>query len=58
MGEILFLAIAASAGAFKVLAIVFGIIWAYRSLLTQNGAPLDYRYSHTELPYRSWIARS
>ena len=53
MSEILFLAIAALAGAFKVIAIVIGIIWAFRSLLTQRGAPVKYRHSRTELPYRS-----
>lgn len=53
MSEFLFLAIAASAGAFKVIAIIIGIVWAFRSLLTQRGAPLKYKYSRTELPYRS-----
>jgi hypothetical protein len=52
MTEVLFLTIAASAGAFKVIAILIGIVWAYRSFLTQHGAQLKYRYSRTELPYR------
>jgi hypothetical protein len=52
MAEILFLTIAASAGAFKAVAILLGIIWALRSLLTQRSAPLKYRYSRTELPFR------
>jgi hypothetical protein len=58
MSEIIFLTIAASAGAFKAIAIVIGIVWAFRSLMTQHGAPLKYRYARTELPYRSWITRS
>ena len=53
MSEILFLAIAALAGAFKVIAILVGIVWAFRSLLTQRSAPVKYQYSRTELPYRS-----
>jgi len=53
MSEIVFLTIAASAAAFKAVAIVIGIIWAVRSLLTQHGAPLKYRYTRTEIPYLS-----
>ncbi len=45
MGEILFLGIAASAGAFKVIAIVVGLIWVVRSLLKQNAVPVDYRHT-------------
>jgi hypothetical protein len=52
MTEILFLAIAASAGAFKAIAILIGIVWAFRSLLTEHSAQLKYRHSRTELPYR------
>lgn len=52
MSEILFLAITASAAAFKVIAIVLGITWAFRSLLSERAAPLKYRYSRTALPYR------
>jgi len=53
MSEVIFLAIAASAGAFKIIAIMVGIVWAFRSLLTRQGVPLKYRYSTIELPYRS-----
>ena len=53
MSEIIFLTIAASAAAFKAVAIMIGIIWAVRTLLTQHGAPLKYRYSRTELPFLS-----
>ena len=57
MSEIVFLTIAASAAVFKAAAVVIGIIWAIRSLLTQNAAPLDYRHSHIELPYLTEIRR-
>ena len=56
MSEILFLAIAGSAAAFKVIAIVIGITWAFRSLLAERAAPLKYRYSRATLPYRPWNA--
>ena len=58
MSEVVFLAIAASAGAIKITAIMIGIVWALRSILNQHSAPLRYHYSSGELPYRSWIARS
>ena len=57
MIEIIFLTIAASAAAFKAAAIMIGLVWAFRTLLTQHGAPLKYRHSSSELPYQSWIAR-
>jgi hypothetical protein len=44
MSETVFLTIAASAAVFKAVAIVIGMIWAYRSLLIQHAAPLDYRH--------------
>ena len=57
MSEIVFLTIAASAAVFKAAAIVIGVIWAFRSLLTQHAAPLNYRHSQAELPYLSEIRR-
>ena len=57
MIEVIALTIAASAAAFKAIAIIIGIIWAFRSLLTQTGAPLEYRHTHSELPYRSGVVR-
>ena len=51
MSEIVFLTTAASAAAFKAVAIMIGIIWAVRILFTEHGAPLEFRYSRTELPY-------
>ena len=53
MTEAIFLAIAASAGALKIAAIMIAIVWAFRSLLNQHSVPLHYRYSRIELPYRS-----
>ncbi len=52
MNEILFLTIVASAGAFKAIAIMIGIVWAFRCLLTQQAAPLKFRYTRAELPFR------
>ena len=54
MSETVFLIIAALAAAFKAVAIVIGIIWAFRSLLNQH-APLNYRYTHAKIPYLSGI---
>ena len=52
MSEVMFLALAATAAAFKAIATIVGIIRAFRCLLTQHGAPLNYRYARTEPPYR------
>jgi hypothetical protein len=52
MSELIFLAIAATAAAFKVLAIIVGLVWGFRHLLSEHGAALNYRYTHTEIPYR------
>jgi hypothetical protein len=52
MNELIFLTVAAVAGAFKVIAISVGIVWAFRSLLSAQSAPLEYRYTHAELPFR------
>jgi hypothetical protein len=57
MSEIVFLTIAASAAVFKAVAIVIGIVWAFRNLLTQNAAPLVYRNTRVQLPYLSGITR-
>jgi hypothetical protein len=57
MSEIVFLTIAASAAVFKAAAIVIGVIWAFRSLLTQHAAPFVYRHTRAEIPYLSGIAR-
>ena len=51
MTEIIFLGFAAAAGAFKTLAILLGVVWAFRSILMQRCAPLNYRYTHAELPF-------
>ena len=57
MSEIVFLAIAASAAVFKAVAIIIGVVWAFRSLLTQHAAPLAYRHTRAALPYLSGIIR-
>ena len=57
MSEIVFLTIAASAAAFKAVAIVIGIVWAFRNLLTQHTVPLVYRYTRAQIPYLSGITR-
>ena len=57
MSEILFLTIAALAAAFKAVAIVIGLVWAFRSLLNQQAAPLNYRYTHAKIPYLSGTTR-
>jgi hypothetical protein len=54
MSELIFLAIAATAAALKVLAIIVGLVWGFRHLLSEHGAALNYRYTHTEIPYRPW----
>jgi len=54
MSELIFLAIAAMAAAFKVLAIIIGMVWVFRHLLSGHGAALNYRYTHAEIPYRPW----
>ena len=56
MSEIVFLTIAVSAAVFKAVAIVIGLVWAFRSLLTQHAAPCVYRHTRVELPYLTWIA--
>ncbi|MGB5276654.1 MAG: hypothetical protein WBO73_04015 [Gammaproteobacteria bacterium] len=57
MSELIFLAIAALAGAFKVIAILIGIVWAFRSLLSAHSIPLAYRHTHAELPFRPQFKR-
>jgi hypothetical protein len=52
MNEVIFLGIAASAGAFKITAIMIAIVWASRSLFSLKGATLKYRHSNIVLPYR------
>jgi hypothetical protein len=54
MSELVFIAITAMAAAFKVLAIIIGLVWGFRQLLSEHGAALNYRYTHTEIPYRPW----
>jgi hypothetical protein len=54
MSELIFLAIAATAAALKVLAIIVGLVWGFRRLLSEHGAALNYRYTHAEIPYRPW----
>ena len=55
MSEILFLGIAAIAAAFKALAIIIGLIWAFRHLLSAHSAPLNYRHTRADIPFRSGI---
>ena len=57
MSEIMFLAIAVSAAVFKAVAIVIGLVWAFRSLLNQHAAPFVYRHTRAELPYLTGIVR-
>ena len=57
MVETIFLLIAALAAAFKAGAILIGVVWAFRSLLSQQSARLDYRYTHAKIPYLSGIRR-
>jgi|GEM_PF-3593469 len=57
MSETVFLAIAISAAVFKAVAVVIGLIWAFRSLLTQHAAPVIYRHTRAELPYLTGVAR-
>ena len=57
MSELVFLAIAVSAAVFKAVAIVIGVTWAFRSLLTQHAAPFVYRHTRAEIPYLPGIAR-
>jgi hypothetical protein len=57
MNETIFLAIAVSAAVFKAVAIVIGVVWAFRSLLTQQAAPAVYRHTRVDLPYLSGNAR-
>jgi hypothetical protein len=52
MSELAFLAIAAVAAAFKALAIIFGLLWVFRHLISDTYAPLNYRHTHTQIPYR------
>ena len=54
MSELIFLGIATMAAAFKVLAIVIGLVWAFRYLLSEQGADMNYRYTHVKIPYRPW----
>jgi hypothetical protein len=54
MSELIFLGIATMAAAFKVLAIVIGLVWAFRYLLSEQNADLNYRYTHAKIPYRPW----
>jgi len=55
MSEIIFLGIAAIAATFKALAIIIGLTWAFRHLLSARSAPLNYRHTHAEIPFRSGI---
>ena len=57
MSELIFLTVAAVAGAFKLIAILLGIVWAFRSLLSAHSVPLEYRYTHAELPFRPQFKR-
>jgi hypothetical protein len=57
MTEMIFLGIAGAAGAFKALAILVGVVWAFRGILMQRSAQLDYRYTHAELPFRHQTVR-
>lgn len=56
MSELIFLSIAAMAAAFKLLAIVIGMVWAFRHLMTAHSAPLNYRHTDVKIPFRPWRA--
>ena len=56
MSELAFLAIAAMAATFKGVAIIFGLLWAFRHFADKY-APLDYRHTHAQIPYRPSIRR-
>lgn len=58
MSEIVFLTIAASAAIFKAVAILIGVVWAFRSLLSQHGVLFVYPHTRAELPYLSGIERT
>lgn len=58
MSEVIFLAIAAAAGTLKIAAVMLAVVWAFRSLFSQHSAPIRYRYSSIELPFRSWPGSS
>ena len=53
MNELIYLTIAGAAAAFKIAAILFGVIWAFQNILSKRGLPLSYRYTHAVIPYRS-----
>ena len=52
MSEFAFLFIAALAAAFKAVAIIIGLTGAFRHLVVARTAPLVYRHTRTELPFR------
>ena len=56
MSELLFLGIAISAGTLKIIAMLIGIMWAFQSFLSWKSVPVTYRYSRTELPFRTSTA--
>jgi len=58
MSEFVFLAIAAAAATFKVLAIIIGLVWGFKHLLSAHSVPLSYRHTHAEIPFRSGIKHS
>ena len=52
MSELAFLAIAAMAAVFKGLVIIYGLLWAFRHLISDRYASLDYHHTHAKIPYR------
>ena len=51
MSEIVFLSIAALAAALKAMAVIVGLLWAFRRLAAGT-APVAYRCTRAELPFR------
>ena len=54
MSEIVFLAIAALAATFKVLAIIIGLVLAFSHLLSAYSVKLHYRHTQAAIPFRPW----
>jgi len=57
MSELIFLGVAAVAAAFKVLAIIIGLVWGYKQLLSAHSVPLSYQHTHAQIPFRPWVKR-
>lgn len=54
MSETVFLAVAALAATFKVLAIIISLVIAFTHLLSAHSVMLRYRHAQAEIPFRPW----